>query len=303
MGADRARPLGEAKSWRGGLRLARTPQNAIPHLVIEPTSGWKALDLADLWRYRELFGFLIWRDVRVRYRQTVLGAGWAVLQPLGNMLIFTVLFGRLAGLPSDGIPYPLFALAGLLPWTFFASSIGSAASSLVGSTHLITKVYFPHLIIPAAAVVSGLVDLMFSLLLMGLLMAWYRVIPGPTLVMLPGLVLATVLIALGVGMWLAALNVRFRDVRYLLPFLTQIWMFATPVIYPASLMPDRYRPIYFLNPLSGLIEAWRVALLGSTNNGQFDWPSLGISGSVGLLMLVGAAYDFRRMERSFADLV
>jgi len=275
----------------------------LPHLIIEPSSGWKPLDLADLWRYRELFGFLVWRDVKVRYRQTVLGATWAVLQPLGNMLIFTLLFGRLAGMPSDGIPYPLFALAGLLPWTFFASALGNAGSSLVGSTHLITKVYFPRMIIPAAAVLAGLVDMMISLLVMGGLMAWYGVVPDRAVAMLPLLIILTALIALGMGMWLAALHVRFRDIRYLLPFLIQIWMFATPVIYPASLMPERYRITYFLHPLSGLIEAWRVALLGGVNGAQPDWSVIGISGGTGLLILLGAAYDFRRMERSFADLV
>lgn len=275
----------------------------LPHLVIEPSTGWRPLDLVDLWRYRELFGFLIWRDVKVRYRQTILGATWAVLQPLGNMLIFTLLFGRLAKLPSDGIPYPLFALAGLLPWTFFSGALGNAASSLVGSTHLITKVYFPRMIIPAAAVLAGLVDMMIALLVMGGLMAWYGVVPDRNVLMLPLLIILTVLITLGVGMWLAALHVRFRDIRYLLPFLIQIWMFATPVIYPASLMPERYRILYFINPLSGLIEAWRVALLGGVNGAQPDWLVIGISGGAGLLILVGAAYDFRRMERSFADLV
>jgi lipopolysaccharide transport system permease protein len=275
----------------------------IPHLVIEPSPGWKPLDLADLWRYRELFAFLIWRDVKVRYRQTFLGAAWAVLQPLGNMLIFTLLFGRLAGLPSDGIPYPLFAMAGLLPWTFFSGAIGSAASSLVGNAHLITKVYFPRMIIPAAAVLAGLVDLLISLLVMGGLMVWYGVIPSQAMLLLPLLVLLTALIGLGVGMWLAALNVRFRDIRHLLPFLIQLWMFATPVIYPASLMPERYRMVYFINPLSGLIEAWRVALLGGVNGAGFNWSAIGISGGVGMLMLVGAAYDFRRMEKNFADLV
>jgi lipopolysaccharide transport system permease protein len=275
----------------------------IPHLVIEPAGRWKALDLGDLWRYRELFFFLTWRDVKVRYKQTSLGVVWAVLQPLGNMLIFTLLFGRLARLPSDGLPYPLFAYAGLLPWTFFANAIGSSGNSLVGSAHLITKVYFPRLIIPAAAVLAGVVDLGISLLVMGGLMVWYRVPPGGSILLLPVLVVLTTMLALGVGMWLSALHVKYRDIRYLIPFLIQFWMFATPVIYPASLMPERYRMLYFLNPMSGLIEAWRVALLGEVNGARFDWRVLAISGGVALALLIYAAFDFRRMEKGFADLV
>ena len=282
---------------------AKHPTHAIPRIVIEPARGWKPLELGDLWRYRELFFFLIWRDVKVRYKQTALGVVWAVLQPLGNMLIFAVLFGRLARLPSDGLPYPLFALAGLLPWTFFANALGSAAGSLVGSTHLITKVYFPRMIIPTAAVLAGLVDLLISLLVMGGLMAWYGVRPGGSIALLPVLLLLTVMVALGVGMWLAALHVKYRDVRYVIPFLTQFWMFATPVIYPASLVPEQFRLLYFLNPLSGLIEAWRVALLGGVNGGRLDWEALGIAAIIAVLLLVYAAYDFRRMERHFADLV
>lgn len=275
----------------------------VPHLVIEPAGRWKALDLVDLWRYRELFFFLTWRDVKVRYKQTTLGAAWAILQPLGNMLIFTLLFGRLAKLPSDGIPYPLFAYAGLLPWTFFAGAIGSAGNSLVGSSHLITKVYFPRLIIPAGAVLAGLVDLGISLLVMGGLMVWYRVPVGVTLLLAPVLLALTVAIALGVGLWLSALHVRYRDIRYLIPFLVQFWMFATPVIYPASLLPEKYRLIYFLNPMSGLIEAWRVALLGGVNGAGFEWSTLATSGGMTIGLLIYAAFDFRRMEKGFADIV
>lgn len=282
---------------------AKHPTPAIPRIVIEPARGWKPLELHDLWRYRELFFFLIWRDVKVRYKQTALGVVWAVLQPLGNMLIFAVLFGRLARLPSDGIPYPLFAFAGLLPWTFFANALGSAAGSLVGSTHLITKVYFPRMIIPTAAVLAGLVDLLISLLVMGGLMAWYGARPGGSIALLPVLLLLTIVVALGVGMWLAALHVKYRDVRYVIPFLTQFWMFATPVIYPASLVPEQFRLFYFLNPLSGLIEAWRVVLLGGVNGGRLNWEALGSAAIVAVLLLVYAAYDFRRMERHFADLV
>ena len=275
----------------------------IPHLVIEAAQGWSPLELGDLWRYRELFLFLIWRDLKVRYRQTALGVVWAVLQPLGNMLILAILFGRLARLPSDGVPYPLFVFAGLLPWTFFANALGSAGGSLVGSTHLITKVYFPRMIIPAAAVLAGLVDLLNSLLVMGGLMAWYGAVPGRSLALLPVLILLTTITALGVGMWLAAMQVKYRDIRYVIPFLTQFWMFATPVIYPASLVPEHLRHLYFINPMSGLIEAWRVALLGEVKGGQFDWTSLGTSAVVATVLLIHSAYTFRRMERHFADLV
>lgn len=276
---------------------------SIQHLVIEPVSGWKPLDPHDLWRYRELFYFLTWRDVKVRYKQTSLGAAWAVLQPLGNMILFTLLFGRLAKLPSDGIPYPLFAYAGLLPWTFFANAVGSSGNSLVGSSHLITKVYFPRMIIPASAILAGLVDLGISFVVMAALMVWYGVPVSGSILMLPILVLLTAILALGVGMWLSALHVRYRDIRYLIPFLIQFWMFATPVIYPASLMPERYRMIYFLNPMSGLIEAYRVALLGGVNGAKFNLVTLGMAGGLAILMLIYATYHFRRMEKTFADIV
>lgn len=276
---------------------------SIQHLVIEPVSGWKPLDPHDLWRYRELFYFLTWRDVKVRYKQTSLGAAWAVLQPLGNMILFTLLFGRLAKLPSDGIPYPLFAYAGLLPWTFFANAVGSSGNSLVGSSHLITKVYFPRMIIPASAILAGLVDLGISFVVMAALMVWYGVPVSGSILMMPILVLLTAILALGVGMWLSALHVRYRDIRYLIPFLIQFWMFATPVIYPASLMPERYRMIYFLNPMSGLIEAYRVALLGGVNGAKFNLVTLGMAGGLAILMLIYATYHFRRMEKTFADIV
>lgn len=277
--------------------------SSIQHLVIESVSGWKPLDPHDLWRYRELFYFLTWRDVKVRYKQTSLGAAWAVLQPLGNMILFTLLFGRLAKLPSDGIPYPLFAYAGLLPWTFFANAVGSSGNSLVGSSHLITKVYFPRMIIPASAILAGLVDLGISFVVMAALMVWYGVPVSGSILMLPILVLLTAILALGVGMWLSALHVRYRDIRYLIPFLIQFWMFATPVIYPASLMPERYRMIYFLNPMSGLIEAYRVALLGGVNGAKFNLVTLGMAGGLAILMLIYATYHFRRMEKTFADIV
>lgn len=275
----------------------------VPHLVIEPNRSRLAFDLRDLWRYRELFYFLTWRDIKVRYKQTALGAAWAIMQPLFNMLIFTLLFGKLAGLPSDNIPYPLFAFAGLLPWTFFSNAISNSGNSLVGSSHLITKVYFPRLIIPAASVLAGLVDFFFAFLVMAVLMVIYQVPLGVNILLLPLLILLTTLLAFGVGMWLSALNVRFRDIRYVIPFLIQFWMFATPIIYPASMMPERYRPYLAINPMTGVIEGYRVALLGGVNGASINWQSLGVSIAIALVVLVYASYDFRRMEKTFADIV
>ncbi len=275
----------------------------VPHLVIEPNRSRLAFDLRDLWRYRELFYFLTWRDIKVRYKQTALGAAWAIMQPLFNMLLFTLLFGKLAGLPSDDIPYPLFAFAGLLPWTFFSNAISNSGNSLVGSSHLITKVYFPRLIIPAASVLAGLVDFFFAFLVMAVLMVIYQVPLGVNILLLPLLILLTTLLAFGVGMWLSALNVRFRDIRYVIPFLIQFWMFATPIIYPASMMPERYRPYLAINPMTGVIEGYRVALLGGVNGASINWQSLGVSIAIALVVLVYASYDFRRMEKTFADIV
>jgi lipopolysaccharide transport system permease protein len=280
-----------------------TRTNRLPLLVIEPKKSWSAVDLRDLWRYRELFYFLTWRDVKVRYKQTTLGAAWAIIQPVLNMLLFTVLFGKLARMPSDNIPYPLFAFSGLLPWTFFANSITSSGNSLVGSSHLITKVYFPRLIIPSASVMAGMVDFAFAFAVMVALIVWYQVPIGVDFLMLPVLILLTSMLALGVGMWLSALNVKYRDIRYIIPFLVQFWMFATPIIYPTSMMPQQYRLIFALNPMTGIIEAYRVALLGKVNGAQFNWVSLGFSAAIIITILVFAAYNFRRMERTFADLV
>jgi lipopolysaccharide transport system permease protein len=274
-----------------------------PHLVIEPRRAWVALKLRDLWQYRELLYFLTWRDLKVRYKQTALGAAWAVMQPLFTMLLFTLFFGKFAKLPSDNLPYPLFAYAGLLPWTFFANALTSASNSLVGSSNLITKVYFPRLLMPGAAVLAGLADFACSFAVLTLLMIWYQVPVGLNLLLLPVLVMLTAALALGVGLWLAAWQVKYRDVRYLIPFLIQFWMFATPIIYPASMVPEQYRLLFALNPLTGIIEGYRVALLGELNGARFDWTALGISALITLAVLVYAAYDFRRLESHFADLV
>ncbi len=275
----------------------------IQHLVIEPRASWVAIDLRDIWRYRELFYFLTWRDVKVRYKQTALGAAWAIIQPLFNMLLFTLLFGKLARLPSDNIPYPLFAFAGLLPWTFFSNAVNSSGNSIVGSSHLITKVYFPRLIIPAASVLACVVDFVFAFAVMIVLLVWYRIPVTINILMLPFLLLLTSTLAFGVGTWLSAWNVRFRDIRYVLPYLIQFWMFATPIIYPASLLPEHFRIYFALNPMTGIVEAYRVALLSGANGAKFNWVSLGFATIITLAVLVYAAYDFRRMEKTFADIV
>ena len=270
-----------------------------PIVVIEPRKAWVALDLRGLLAYRELLYFLTWRDVKVRYKQTVLGAAWAILQPLLTMLIFTLFFGKLAGIPSDGIPYPIFAYAGLLPWTFFSNAVTNSGNSLVGSANLITKVYFPRMIIPGAAVMAGLVDFAIASVLMAALMVIYQVKLTWFALMLVPLTALTALLALGVGMWMSALNVKFRDVRYALPFLIQLWMFVSPIIYPVNMLPEKWRWVMALNPLTGIITGFRAALFGH----PFDWKALFLSSVITVVMLTYSAFSFRRMEKSFADIV
>jgi lipopolysaccharide transport system permease protein len=276
------------------------PPTSGPKLtIVDPSTGWAALRLGDLWTYRELLFFLVWRDVKVRYKQTALGVAWAVLQPLLTMFVFSLFFGRLARMASDGLPYPVFNLAGLVPWTFFAFGLNEAATSVVGSRHLITKVYFPRLAIPLATVLAGLVDFAIAFLLLLLVMTWYGIVPGlEALVVIP-LVLLAFVTALGVGLWLAALNVQYRDVRYVLPFLTQLWLFATPIVYPSSLVPPAWRPVYGLNPMVGVVDGFRWALLGSAPPG----PILAVSTCAALALALGGIFYFRRMERAFADIV
>ncbi len=271
-----------------------------PLVTIEPGTSRVGLQLKDLWSYRELLYFLTWRDVKIRYKQTLLGAAWAVLQPLLAMVVFTLLFGRLAGIKSDGVPYPLFAYTGLLIWTFFSNAVTNSGNSLVGSANLITKIYFPRMIIPGAAVGAGLVDLAIAFLIQIVLMAYYRVPISAALLMVPVLVLMATLLALGIGMWFSALNVKYRDVRYALPFLIQLWMFASPVIYPESMLQGKLKYVLRLNPLTGIIENFRVALFGHR---EFDWNSLGISAAIIVVVLLYSAYSFRRMERNFADII
>jgi lipopolysaccharide transport system permease protein len=270
-----------------------------PLVVIEPSRFWVALDLRGIWAYRELLYFLTWRDVKVRYKQTLLGAAWAIIQPLFTMIIFSLLFGRLAGIKSDDMPYPIFAYAGLLPWTFFSNAVTASGNSLVGSSTLITKIYFPRMIIPSAAVAAGLVDFALSFLVLIPLMFYYGVRITPNLLFLPLMVLLITFLALAVGMWMSALNVKYRDIRYALPFVIQLWMFASPVIYPSSMLRGKLKLALTLNPLTGIIENFRSALVGT----EMKWSSLAISAAITLVLFVCSAYAFKRMERSFADLV
>ena len=268
-------------------------------VVIEPSRYWVALDLRGLWAYRELLYFLTWRDVKVRYKQTLLGAAWAIIQPLFTMIIFSLLFGRLAGIKSDNIPYPIFAYAGLLPWTFFSNAVTASGNSLVGSSNLITKIYFPRIIIPSAAVAAGLVDFALSFLVLIPLMFYYGISITPNLLFLPLMVVLITFLALAIGMWMSALNVKYRDIRYALPFVIQLWMFASPIIYPASMLRGKLKIVLTLNPLTGIIENFRSALVGR----QMNWSSLAISAAITLVLFVWSAYAFKRMEKTFADLV
>jgi lipopolysaccharide transport system permease protein len=269
-------------------------------LIIKPSRGWVALNLPALWSYRELLYFLTWRDIKVRYKQTALGIAWAIIQPLFLVAAFSVFFGGLAKVPSDGLPYPVFALSVLLPWQLFSYALNQASTSLVANDRLISKIYFPRLIIPLSAVLSGVLDFLIGLVILLLLMLYYGVSPGSTLWSAPLFLSLTVMSALAVGLWLSALNIKYRDVRYAIPFLLQFWFFVSPIAYPSSLVPDSWRWLYALNPMVGVIEGFRWALLATT---QRPGAELMLSGAVVTLLLVGGLYYFRRMEKSFADVV
>lgn len=269
-----------------------------PVIFLKPSSGWVALKLNELWDYRELLYFLIWRDVKVRYKQTVLGAGWAIIQPFFTMVVFSLFFGKLAKMPSDGIPYPIFSYAALVPWTFFTNGLNKASNSLVSNAGLIKKIYFPRLCIPIASVLSGVFDFLLSFLVLIAMMFYYSLTPTMNIVWLPLLLLLSLGASLGVSLWLSAMNVQFRDVRYILPFIVQFWMFATPIVYPSSLLPEPWRTIYGINPMVGVVEGFRWALLG-TNTAP--GPVIIVSSFVTLLLLVSGAFYFRRMEKTFAD--
>jgi lipopolysaccharide transport system permease protein len=270
-----------------------------PLAVIEPSKSWVALNLGDLWSYRELLYFLTWRDIKVRYKQTMLGATWAIIQPLFTMLIFTLFFGKLAGVPSDGIPYPIFAYAGLLPWTFFSNAVTNSSNSLVGSSNLITKIYFPRMMIPGAAVAAGLVDFAIAFVILIALMIFYGVAVTWSILMLLPLVALTTLLATGVGMWMSALNVKYRDIRYAVPFLIQLWMFVSPIIYPLSMVPEKWHWVLMMNPLTGVVEGFRSALFAR----PFNAAALALSTGITLFLLVSSAFAFRRMEKNFADII
>jgi len=272
----------------------------LPVTVIEPSRGWLSLNLRDLWEYRDLLFFLAWRDISVRYKQTVLGAAWAVIQPFFSMVVFSLFFGRLAKIPSEGVPYPIFSYAALLPWHYFATAMTSSSDSLIGSQNLLTKVYFPRLVIPLASVIPAMVDFAVAFVVLLGMMLFYHIAPTWNIVWLPAFLLLALVTALGVGLWLSAMNVKYRDIRYAVPFLVQFWMFASPVTYPSSLVPETWRALYGLNPLAGVIEGFRWALLGTQTA---PGPMTAVSALAALLLLLSGAFYFRRMEKTFADVV
>lgn len=284
----------EQRPLAGGIAV-----EDLPLTIAEPRKGWSGFGLAAIWRFRELLYFLVWRDVKVRYKQTAVGVAWVALQPLLNVILFTVIFGHLAKLPSEGIPYAPFAYAGMLAWTLFASSLSQASGSVVANKALVTRVFFPRLIIPVSGVLAAVVDFCVAGVLLAGMMAYYGLTPGLTILAFPAFVLLALAAALGVGIWLAALNVQYRDVQYAMPFLTQLWLFATPIAYSATLIPERYRVIYGLNPMAGVVEGFRWSLYGSDRPGPLLAASVGV---VVVLLGSGLVY-FRRMERTFADVV
>jgi len=288
--------LAEMAEHRAGDASGRD----FPVTRIEPSRGWVSLKLGELYEYRELLYFLIWRDIKVRYKQTVLGAAWAVIQPFCTMVVFSLFFGRLAKVPSDGIPYPVFSYAALVPWTFFSHGILLASNSLVGHANLIKKVYFPRLAMPMASVLSGVVDFVLAFILLLGMMFYFGTYPTVNIIWLPFFLLLAVITCLAVSLWLSAMNVQFRDVRHTIPFLTQFWMFATPIAYPSSLLHEPWKTVYGLNPMAGVIEGFRWALLGTDT---VPGPIIAVSSMAAVAMLLSGAMYFRRMEKTFADIV
>lgn len=277
--------------------FASTPTDEI---ILEPPLGWFSLRLADLWTYRELLYFLIWRDLKVRYKQTILGAGWAILQPVLSMIVFSVIFGKLGRLPSDGIPYPVFSYAALLPWQLFSRALGDASSSLITNQNMVTKIYFPRLFLPASSVLSGLVDFGISFLVLIGLMFFYHIRFSWHMLILPAFIMMALLSAMAVGLWLSALNVQYRDIKYVTPFLIQIWLYATPIAYSSSLIPKAWRPFYGLNPMTGVADGFRWALLGQAH--QID-SMFYISLVIIIVLFISGLIYFQHMEQTFADLV
>ena len=274
--------------------------SSMPLKQIRPSRGWQDLNLKEVWHHRELLYFLSWRDIKVRYKQTALGAAWAIIQPFMTMVVFSLFFGKLAKMPSDGLPYPLFAYAALVPWTFFANGLAQASNSLVQNASMLKKVYFPRLIMPISNVISGTVDFLFAFIVLVAMMLYYGIFPTANIVWLPFLLVLEIVTALGIGLWLSAMNVRFRDIRYVLPFLTQFWLFATPIAYPSSLLGEPWRTVYGLNPMVGVVEGFRWALLGTQTA---PGPIIAVSAVVALLILLTGAFYFKRMEKTFADIV
>lgn len=308
-GADHVFPFGpQSDPVTSGAELltgAREEPRTVPtadslrrHVRIAPTAGWPRPNWSELWEYRGLFLFLVWRDVKVRYAQTVLGATWAVFQPVVTMVVFTIIFGRFVRVGSDGVPYPVFSLAALVPWTYFASALTGASNSLVNSRHLITKIYFPRLVIPGAAVLSSLVDFAIALSVLLLVMMWYGWYPGPRAIAILPLLLLMMMTALGTGCWLSALNIQYRDIKHSTGFLVQIWMYASPIVYSLSVVPPGYRLLYAVNPMVGAVAGFRAALLGTPGPSMAE---LGVSFATATVLLVGGVLYFRRTERIFAD--
>lgn len=285
-----------------GVQVVRggAPKGADKFLRIEPSAGWVSLKLVELWEYRELLYFLIWRDVKVRYKQTVLGASWAIIQPFFTMVVFSLFFGNLAKIPSDGVPYPIFSFAALVPWTFFSNGLTKGSNSLVGSSNLIKKIYFPRLAMPIANVLSGIVDFILAFATLLGMMLFYGIVPTINVVWLPFFLLLALVTSLGVSLWLSAMNVQFRDVQHIIPFLTQFWLFATPIAYPSSLLPEPWRMVYAVNPMVGVVEGFRWALLGTDTS-----PGLvvAVSSLVAVAVLVSGMYYFKRLEKTFADVL
>ncbi len=284
----------------GKISSSLVNEAPVPSIVIQPRQGLFHLDLGSVWLYRELLYFLAWREIKVRYKQTVIGAVWAILQPLLTMVIFTVVFGNFAKIPSDGLPYPLFAYVALLPWEYFSQAISRSGVSVVNDANLIRKIYFPRLIIPLAAVVTPLADFCLSFVILLGMMLWFHVIPTWGMMALPLFLLMALLTALSAGLWLSALNVRYRDIRYTIPFLTQLWMYASPIAYPVSLIPEKWRLLYSLNPLAGVVEGFRWALLGKESP---DFSIMAVSAVVVLVVLLGGLVYFKKMEQTFADVI
>ncbi len=279
--------------------MATTKQN-LPVYYIKPSRGWAALKLSELWAYRELLYFLTWRDIKVRYKQTVLGSAWAIIQPFMTMIVLSIFFGNFANIPSDDLPYPIFSFAALVPWTFFANGLTQATASVVSSANLVKKIYFPRMVIPISAILSGVIDFLFSFLMLIFLMVFYRITPTVNIIWLPAFLLLALATSLGVGLWLTAMNVQYRDIRYVVPFIVQIWFIATPVAYPSSMLDEPWRTLSGINPMVGVVDGFRWALLGTT-----DVPvsMIVISSLIALILLISGGFYFRRVEKTFADVV